>query len=69
MGSIPTGGTKIPIVFAIGIFLSIFPYIIGNGIIILFFYYLIPNTGSAVTSSFIGTLITGIGAVLFRRKK
>ena len=45
VGSIPTGGTKIPIVFAIGIFLSIFPYIIGNGIIILFFYYLIPNTG------------------------
>lgn len=29
----------------------------------------LPNTGSAVTSSFIGTLITGIGAVLFRRKK
>ena len=29
----------------------------------------LPNTGSAVTSSFIGTLITGIGAVLFKKKK
>ena len=29
----------------------------------------LPNTGYAVTSSFIGTLITGIGAVLFKKKK